>query len=69
MTCSSSWQLAWTSRRPLTSFETVAGADISYELRGKWLYAAVVVLRAGTWEVIERSEVVMEAKFPYVPGL
>jgi deoxyribonuclease V len=55
--------------RPLTSFETVAGADISYELRGKWLYAAVVVLRAGTWDVIERSEVVMEARFPYVPGL
>ena len=55
--------------RPLTSMETVAGADISYELRGKWLYAAIVVLRADTWEVIERSEVVMEAKFPYVPGL
>jgi deoxyribonuclease V len=55
--------------QPLTSFETVAGADISYELRGKWLYAAVVVLRAGTWEVVERSEIVTEAKFPYVPGL
>jgi len=55
--------------RPLTSFETVAGADVSYELRGKWLYAAIVVLRAGTWEVIETSEVVAEAKFPYVPGL
>jgi deoxyribonuclease V len=55
--------------RPVTSFETVAGADISYELRGKWLYAAVVVLQAGTWEIIERSEIVTEAKFPYVPGL
>jgi deoxyribonuclease V len=51
--------------RPVTSFETVAGADISYELRGKWLYAAVVVLQAGTWEIIERSEIVTEAKFPY----
>jgi deoxyribonuclease V len=55
--------------RPLTSFATVAGADISYELRGKWLYAAVVVLRAGTWELVEQSEIVTEAKFPYVPGL
>jgi deoxyribonuclease V len=55
--------------RPLTSFETVAGADISYELREKWLYAAIVVLRSKTWEVAERSEIVTEAKFPYVPGL
>jgi deoxyribonuclease V len=54
---------------PLTSFATVAGADISYELRGKWLYTAIVLLRAGTWEVVERSEFVTEAKFPYVPGL
>jgi deoxyribonuclease V len=55
--------------RPLTSFATVAGADISYQLRGKWLYAAIVLLRAGTWEVVEQSEIVTEAKFPYVPGL
>ena len=50
-------------------FDTVAGADVSYDLRGKWLYAAVVVLRAETWEVIDRSGVVAEARFPYVPGL
>jgi deoxyribonuclease V len=53
----------------LPPFETVAGADVSYEIRGKWLYAAVVVLRAGTWEVIDRSGVVALARFPYVPGL
>ncbi len=47
----------------------MAGADVSYELRGKWLYAAVVVLRMGTWEVIDRSEITAEARFPYVPGL
>ena len=29
----------------------------------------MVVLRADTWEVIERAGVVAEAKFPYVPGL
>jgi deoxyribonuclease V len=55
--------------RTLPSVETVAGADVSYEIRGRWLYAAIVVLRAGTWDVIERSGVVAEAKFPYVPGL
>ena len=48
---------------------TVAGADVSYELRGKWLYAAIVVLRVETWEVIERSGIIAEARFPYVPGL
>jgi deoxyribonuclease V len=47
----------------------VAGADVSYELRGKWLYAAIVVLRVGTWEVIDRSGIIAEARFPYVPGL
>jgi deoxyribonuclease V len=55
--------------RALPAVETIAGADVSYELRGKWLYAAVVVLRAGTWEVIGRSGIVAEATFPYVPGL
>ena len=53
----------------LPSLSVVAGADVSYERRGKWLFAAVVVLRAGTWEVIEQSGIIAEARFPYVPGL
>jgi deoxyribonuclease V len=57
------------STRPLPRVETIAGADVSYELRGKWLYAAVVVLRAATWEVIERVGTIAAASFPYVPGL
>jgi deoxyribonuclease V len=55
--------------RVLPPIETVAGADVSYEIGGKWLYAAVVVLRVGTWEVIDRSGIVAPAKFPYVPSL
>jgi deoxyribonuclease V len=55
--------------RVLPAIETVAGADVSYEIRGKWLYASVVVLRMGTWEVIDRSGIIAEARFPYVPGL
>jgi deoxyribonuclease V len=47
----------------------VAGADVSYNKRDKWLHAAVVVLRAGTFELIDRAGVVAEATFPYVPGL
>jgi deoxyribonuclease V len=55
--------------RALGSYESVAGADVSYNIRGPRLYAAVVVVRAGTWEPIDRYGVVAEAKFPYVPGL
>jgi deoxyribonuclease V len=55
--------------RPLERYSTVAGADVSYDRRGKWLHAAVVVLRADTFELIDRSGIVAEAKFPYVPGL
>jgi deoxyribonuclease V len=57
------------SQRDLPPYERVAGADVSYQLRGQWLYAAVVVLRAGSFEVLDRAGVIAEAKFPYVPGL
>ena len=54
---------------PLGPWETVAAADVSYNKYSEWLYAAVVVLRAGTLELIERVGVAGEARFPYVPGL
>jgi deoxyribonuclease V len=54
---------------PIAGYETVAGSDVSFDRRGEWLYAAVIVLRADTLEVVERAGVVAEAKFPYVPGL
>ena len=53
----------------LERYDTVAGADVSYNLRSPRLNAAVVVLEAGSWEPIERSGIVADAKFPYVPGL
>jgi hypothetical protein len=57
------------TKRNLSRLSTVAGADVSSDLRGEWLYAAIIVLRMETWEVIERSGKVVEARFPYVPGL
>ena len=54
---------------PLGRWETVAAADVSYNKYSEWLYAAVVVVRAGTFELIERVGVVGKATFPYVPGL
>lgn len=54
---------------PLASWKTVAAADVSYNKFSKWLYAAVVVIDAERFEVIERAGVVAQASFPYVPGL
>jgi deoxyribonuclease V len=55
--------------RPLGPYETVAGADVSYNKFSPTLFAAVVVLRADTMKVIDRSGVVAQATFPYIPGL
>ncbi len=55
--------------RPVGRVETVAAADVSFDLRGRWLHAAIIVVKAGTDEVLERSGVVTEVRFPYVPGL
>jgi deoxyribonuclease V len=54
---------------PLKPWTTVAAADVSYNKFDPWLYAAVVVIRADSFEVVERVGVVQEARFPYVPGL
>jgi deoxyribonuclease V len=54
---------------PLGPWQTVAAADVSYNKFSEWLYAAVVVVRAGTFDVIERVGVVGKSSFPYVPGL
>jgi deoxyribonuclease V len=57
------------ANRPLAPYQTVGGADVSYNKYSPTLFAAVVVLRADTLEMIERAGVVAEARFPYVPGL
>jgi len=54
---------------PLPRYETIAGSDVSFDRGGEWLFAAIVVLKADTLEVIERSGVIAPARFPYIPGL
>jgi deoxyribonuclease V len=56
-------------RTPLKKWKTVAGADISYRKFDPTLYASVVVVRVSDGEIIETSDVVRQASFPYVPGL
>ncbi|WTW94962.1 endonuclease V [Streptomycetaceae bacterium NBC_01309] len=47
----------------------VAGLDVAYAEDSDRLAAAVVVLDAETLTVLERSVVLGQARFPYVPGL
>jgi deoxyribonuclease V len=47
----------------------VAGMDVSYDRRSPWIFAAVVVLRLPTFEVVDQAGVRARATFPYIPGL
>lgn len=57
--------------RPLDvdALTTVAGADISFNKGSDVVYAAFVVLKFPSLELIERAGVTTRAVFPYVPGL
>lgn len=46
----------------------IAGADVSYDRSSPFLHAAVVVIDAVSGDVIERTGVAREVRFPYVPG-
>ena len=54
---------------PLGPWKTLAAADVSYNRRAPILFAAVVVVEAETFAVIERVGVASPATFPYIPGL
>jgi deoxyribonuclease V len=47
----------------------VAGTDVAYSARTQRMYAAVVVLSAPSWSVVEVARAVRLARFPYIPGL
>lgn len=55
--------------RPLGPWRTIAAADVSFNRGGETLYAAVVLLEAGSLGLIERVGVAGPARFPYIPGL
>jgi deoxyribonuclease V len=56
------------ARRPLTKWDLVAGADVSYNRFSRTVYAGVVVVRAADGEVVEKQGVVHQTSFPYIPG-
>jgi len=57
------------TRTPLGSCKFIAGADVSYNRFSPICYAAVVVLRADDFSILESQHVVAESAFPYIPGL
>jgi deoxyribonuclease V len=58
-----------TAGPPLSRWDRVAGADVSYNRFSSTFYAGVVVLDTRDWSVVERQGAVQEVTFPYVPGL
>ena len=54
---------------PLGPWRTLAAADVSFNRGSDVLYAAVVVVAAETFEVVEKVGLEAPARFPYVPGL
>ncbi len=48
---------------------TVAGADISFDLGSDTMYAAIIVLELSNLEPVARSLVTAPMSFPYIPGL
>jgi deoxyribonuclease V len=57
------------SSTPVSGYETIAASDVSFDRKGEWLFAAVIVVKAGSFELVEQAGAVVPAKFPYVPGL
>jgi len=53
---------------PLGEARTLAAADVSGGRRGDWIAAAVVLVDAGTMDVLEIRRAGMRARWPYVPG-
>ncbi|MBN1552539.1 endonuclease V [bacterium] len=47
----------------------LGGVDISYSKKTNKMYAAVVILNANDLKVIGVGQAVMDATFPYIPGL
>lgn len=55
-------------RTPLTKWDLVAGADISYNRFSSTIYVAVVVVRTADGAIVETAEAIHETRFPYIPG-
>lgn len=53
----------------LSDIHTVAGADISFNRFSDTVYGGIVVLEFPSLKLLDRSGVVVQVDFPYIPGL
>lgn len=56
-------------RPPKAPFKTIAAADVSYEIAGDRLYAAVLLFSYPDLKVMECASAWGRVPFPYIPGL
>lgn len=49
--------------------KTIAGLDCAFSKDGKKIIAVVVVLKLGSFELLETVSAVQDVTFPYIPGL
>jgi deoxyribonuclease V len=54
---------------PLPEINLIAAADVSFNRFDTEIAAAVVVVRVGTFELVERVGLIWPMAFPYIPGL
>lgn len=52
----------------LPKLETIAGIDVSYDIRQNLTRAFIVVLNYSDLSVITRAKAIIPTRFPYVPG-
>jgi len=59
------------SRFPEQAITIIAGTDVSYSRTGKHstAVAGIIVMKYGSWEIMEQVHAVQEISFPYIPGL
>ena len=54
---------------PLEKLELIAGADISYDKSTNKLYAGVLIFTYPQLELVECSQAIADATYPYIPGM
>lgn len=54
---------------PPEKVRLIAGADLSFNKFSDTIYAGIVVMTFPVLEVVEEAHIIMESRFPYIPGL
>lgn len=50
------------------TLQTIAGIDVSYDMKSNLTRAVIVTMRIGEWETINIHQTLIPTEFPYIPG-